>query len=98
MASGCESFSCGVGYIGIGAVTGFVFGSAYGVYVVGKQQFGRGSLLATLAGSVLGVVVLARFFEAPEGDSVSDIDRAAYAVTVFSLPVAGAMLTFNLTR
>ena len=74
----------------IGGIAGYTAGAAFGVYVVGTRGDRDASLLATMGGSLLGVVGGVGLA------SITDSDGLATTL-VFTGPVIGALVGLHLT-
>ena len=80
------------GAIFIGALAGWSVGNALGIYVVGSAEDQAGSFPMTLLGSAAGAAIVVMSIAA------LDPDHPAFLVAAASLPLAGGIVGFNLTR
>ncbi len=87
----------GTAYYGalLGAIFGMPLGSAWGVYMAGDTENQSGSFLATLGGSLLGIVVGVSLLHYAGDEGV--IETIGGVLVWFSPPI-GATIGFNLTR
>ncbi len=104
--SSCQdNLLCGLSGFYLGAVTGFLLGTAVGVHTAGSNNVQKGSFLATLGGTAGGMMLVGFINHSERGDdygngydSANSLGQRVKSLVLFSLPVWGAMLGHNLTR
>lgn len=92
----CSEGWCELGEFAGGALAGYIFGSAFGVYAVGNNNYRTASYPAVLLGTAIGMGVSGLIAsQYAEGQKSGKIFSAIIALT---LPMTGAMLAYSLTK